>query len=93
MADDLAEKTARIERTHATGQYSEAWKVVNEIRGQIAGSGPEECVSNWFDHFNNLLGSSRDTANTERDISEILCDLDINDGPFSTKEYKQARNP
>ena len=93
MADDLEEKAARIEGIHTTGQYSKAWKVVNEIsgqkkfvRGQIAASDPEERVSNWFNHLKNLLGSSRDTADTEQDIPEILCDLDLGDGPFPTKE-------
>ena len=79
-------------------RLSEAWKVVNEIsgqkksvRGQIAASGPEERVSNWFNHFNNLLGSSGDVAGTEQNIPEIICDLYIDDGPLSTKEYGQAK--
>ena len=93
MTDYLEEKAARIEGAHTTERYNEAWKVVNKISGQkksvrsqIAGSGPEERVSNWFNHLKNLLGSSRDTAGTEQDIPEILCDLDLGDGPFSTKE-------
>ena len=60
MEENLEEKSAGIEKSHACGQYNKAWRVVNEIsgrkkysRGQIAGAGLEERVSNWFNigHF------------------------------------------
>ena len=98
LVDDLEEKATRIEQAYISGQHGVAWKVVNEVsgrkkspRGQIAGSGPEERVDSWFNHFKELLGGSQVTADNDQDIPEVLCDLGIDDSPFTSEEYNRVK--
>ena len=48
MTDDLEEKTARNEQTHATGQYSEAWKVINEFSGHTKSLSGSQWPNSWI---------------------------------------------
>ena len=60
-------------------------------KGQLKGNTQIERVKNWFDHVKNLLGSPPDIDDEEKDITQVLEDLDIETGPFDLQEYEKAK--
>ncbi|ELT94719.1 hypothetical protein CAPTEDRAFT_198468 [Capitella teleta] len=73
------------------------WVVINEItgrkktiEGQVAGASPEERVKTWYNHFQNLLGSTPETEELE-DVDMILAEGNISDDPFSPEEYIKVK--
>lgn len=88
----------RIEVEHREKKYGKAWKVINKITvhkkakdGLVAGTSLEESVTTRFTLFCNLLGSTLDVEGADEEIPDILMDWNINDGPFTAKEYAKAR--
>ena len=72
---ELEERTHTIEAAFGAQQYSEAWRVVNEIsgrkkakEGQVSGNSPEERVTTWSTHFKKLLG---ETPQVDDPVEEI----------------------
>ena len=62
-ADYINGKIAEIEHLHITKQHSAAWKTISEISGKsskppirLKGGCSASRLSNWTDHFKNLLG-------------------------------------
>ena len=62
-ADHINGKIAEIEHLHITKQHSAAWKTISEISGKsskpairLKGGSSASRLSNWTDHFKNLLG-------------------------------------
>ena len=95
---ELMQKVRRVEAAHGEFQYSESWRVINEMcgrkrpkEGQVAGNGPEERVTTWLAHFSNLLGTHQTVEGAEREIPAVLEDLNINDGPFTTEEFAKVK--
>ena len=96
--DMLMEKVERVEAVHGERQYKESWKIINEMsgrkrprEGQLEGSSPGKRVASWFNHFRDLLGAQPSVEGAEADIPTILEDLDIDDGPFTAKEYATVK--
>ena len=63
--------------------------------GQAAGCSPGDRVTTWFTHFRDLLGThprrwSLDGA--EEEISAVLRDLKIDDGPFTISELAAVKS-
>ena len=95
---ELMQKVRRVEAAHGEFQYSESWRVINEMcgrkrpkEGQVAGNSPEERVTTWLAHFSNLLGTHQTEEGAEREIPAVLQDLNINDGPFTTGEFAKVK--
>ena len=96
--DMLMEKVERVEAVHGERQYKESWKIINEMsgrkrprEGQLEGSSPGKRVASWFNHFRDLLGAQPSVEGAEADIPTILENLDIDDGPFTAKEYATVK--
>ena len=96
--EELMQKVHRVEAAHGEYQYSESWKVINEMcgrkrpkEGQVAGNSPEERVNTWFTHFRNLLGTHQTVEGAEMDVPAVLGDLNIDDGPFTSREFAEAK--
>lgn len=98
---DIEEKIEHVERAHDSSQYSEAWRIVNEISGRkkvtsgkISGNCPKERKDKWYNHFKSLLGNPPASGDDNQcpDIPAVLSDLHIEDGPFSAEEYNRAKN-
>ena len=101
LADDVEEKVQLVERAHQSSQYSEAWRIVNQISGRkksaigiISGTCPKERIDKWYNHFKSLLGNPPVSVDVDQDpdIPEVLSDLSIEDGPFSEGEYTRVKN-
>jgi hypothetical protein len=97
--DEIKEKVGRIQHAHGVGQYGEAWRVINEVtgrkkskEGQVEGASPEERVSTWFTHFQELLGTAPSVEDSEEEIPTVLSDLNIDDGPFTAEEYAKTKS-
>jgi hypothetical protein len=94
---EIKEKIHRVENLPDDSRYGEAWVVINEItgrkktiEGQVAGASPEERVKTWYNHFQNLLGSTPETEELE-DVDMILAEGNISDDPFSPEEYIKVK--
>ena len=57
----------------------------------VAGNSPEERVNTWFTHFKNLLGTHQTVEDAEMDVPAVLGDLNIDDGPFTSHEFAEAK--
>lgn len=97
--EELMEKVRRVEIAHGEQQYGESWRVINEMsgrkrskEGQVAGNSPEERVNTWFTHFRGLLGTHLTVNDAEEEIPAVLTDLNIDDGPFTVREFATAKN-
>ena len=95
----LMEKVEKVEAVHGERQYKESWKIINEMsgrrrprEGQLAGSSPGMRVTSWFNHFRDLLGAQPSVEGAEDDIPAILENLNIDDGPFTAKEYAKVKS-
>lgn len=55
--------------------------------GQVAGNSPEERMTFWFTHFRNILG----TKGAKEEIPAVLVDLNIDDGPLTTREFTKVK--
>ncbi|ELU18633.1 hypothetical protein CAPTEDRAFT_209188 [Capitella teleta] len=94
---EIKEKIHRVENLPDDSRYGEAWVVINEItgrkktiEGQVAGASSEERVKTWYNHFQNLLGSTSETEELE-DVDMILAEGNISDDPFSPEEYIKVK--
>ena len=99
MEQEVMEKVDRVQHAYGSGQYGEAWNVINEVtgrkktaEGQVAGASPEERVSTWFTHFQKLLGATPNAEESDEEIPTVLSDLDIDDGPFTARQYEKAKS-
>ena len=73
-------------------------RLINDItgrkasaKGQLKGATQKERVTNWYNHFKDLLGSPPDISDEDEEIPPILTDLDIKTGPFNQEEYNKAK--
>ncbi|ELT95775.1 hypothetical protein CAPTEDRAFT_214809, partial [Capitella teleta] len=93
---EIKEKIHRVENLPDDSRYGEAWVVINEITGRktieghVAGASPEVRVKTWYNHFQNLLGSTPETEELE-DVDMILAEGNISDDPFSPEEYIKVK--
>ena len=69
IEEDLDSKLKDVERAHANSKHGQSWRliIINDItgrkaspNGQLKGDTQKDRVINWFNHFNNLLGSPPD---------------------------------
>ena len=88
----------RVEAAQGEHQYSESWKVINEMcgrkrpkEGQVAGNSSEERVTTWLTRVRNLLGTHQTMEDAEKEIPAVLRDLNIDDGPFTTGEFAKVK--
>lgn len=94
---EIRAKIQRVENLSSDSRHGEAWAIINEItgrkkpkEGQVAGVCPEERVKTWYNHFQSLLGSGSNTKDTE-EVTMILTENTINDGPFTPDEYTKVK--
>ena len=93
-ADYINGKIAEIEHLHITKQHSAVWKSISEISGKISkpairlkGGSSEAQMSNWSEHFKNLLGKEPTTPTTHSlPRTQISEPLDIPTNSFSINE-------
>ena len=93
IEEDLNSKIKEVETAHANSKHGQSWSLINDItaHGQLKGETQKDRVTNWYNHFNNLLGSPPAISDEDEEIAPILEGLDIKVGPFSQKEYKKAK--
>ena len=60
-------------------------------QGQLKGETQKDRVTNWYNHFKNLLGSPPNISDEDEEIAPILEGLDIKVGPFSLEWYEKAK--
>ena len=48
-------------------------------------------MTTWFTHFKKLLGSPPEVDEPDEEIPVIYEDLEIEDGPFTTAEFKKVK--
>ena len=96
--EELMQKVRRVEAAYGEFQYSESWRVINEMcgrkrpkEGQVAGNSPDERVNTWLTHFRNLLGTHQAVEGAEKEIPAVLEDLNIDDGPFTAGEFASVK--
>ncbi|KAJ8399548.1 hypothetical protein AAFF_G00409590 [Aldrovandia affinis] len=95
----LMEKVRRVEAAQGEQQYGESWRVINEMsgckrsnEGQVAGCSPVERVISWFTHFRDLLGTHLTVDGAEKVITAVLTNLEIDDGPFTLREFATVKS-
>ena len=95
---ELESMIEKVENADDRSKHGESWNLIDQISGRkkgrqgiVNGKTKEERVSNWFKHFQTLLG--KDPGNTEQveDIEAVLHDMDIEDGNFTVEELKKAK--
>lgn len=98
IEEDLSNKILGVETAHTNCKHGESWKLINEItgrrastKGQLEGDNQQERVANWYNHFQDLLGSPPDINDEDEDIPQILDELNIKVGPFDQSEYVKAK--
>ncbi|KAJ8384488.1 hypothetical protein AAFF_G00205090 [Aldrovandia affinis] len=91
--EELMEKVRRVEAAQGEQQYGESWRVINEMsgrkrlkEGQVAGCSPEET------HFQDLLGTHPTVDGAEKVITAVLTNLEIDDGPFTLREFATVKS-
>ncbi len=57
----------------------------------MAGNTLEERVTFWFTHFRSLLGTHQTVEGAAEEIPAVLADLNIDDGPFTPREFAKAK--
>ena len=93
-ADYISGKIADIKHLHITKQHSAAWKSISEISGKaskpairLKGGSSDARMSNWSEHFRNLLGKEPTTPTTHSlPRTKISDPLDIPTHPFTINE-------
>ena len=60
-------------------------------QGQLKRKTQKDRVTNWYNHFKNLLGSPTDISDEDEEITPILEGFNIKVGPFSLEEYEKAK--
>ena len=98
IVEDLNSKIKEVEAAHSNCKHALSWRLINEItgrkastKGQLEGETQKDRVTNWYNHFKNLLGSPPDISNEDEEITPILEDLEIKTGPFDQEEYDKAK--
>ena len=96
IEEDLNSKNKEIETAHANSKHGQSWRLINDItsrkaspQGQLKGEIQKDRVTNWYNHFKNLLGSP--LCDEDEEIAPILEGLDIKVEPFSQEEYEKAK--
>ncbi|XP_072048490.1 uncharacterized protein [Amphiura filiformis] len=96
--EDLSSKLIEVETAHANSKHGQSWRLINDItsrlasrKGQLEGNTQKERVTNWYNHFKNLLGSPPDIDDEDKDIPAVLDELNIKTGPFEQEEYEKAK--
>ncbi|CAH1244595.1 Hypp7340 [Branchiostoma lanceolatum] len=96
--EDLLQKIKEVEKAHENCKHGQSWKLINEItnrretkKSQLEGNSQKERVTNWYNHFKNLLGNPPDITCEDEDIPAVLENLDIKIGPFDREEYEKAK--
>ena len=94
----LTEKIRRVESAADKCKSKESWSIINEITGrkrgrssQIQGTGPEDRMRKWLDHFKTLLGQPPSTAQNTMEIRQLFKEMDMETGSFTCEELKRAR--
>ena len=95
-ADFINGKIADISSLHISKKHHAAWKTIGEISGKrskptirIKGGSSSKRMSNWQDHFKNLLGKTPKTSENKSLPMEKISDvLDICTSAFTIKELK-----
>ena len=103
-ADYINGKISDISHLHINKKHHAAWKTIKEISGKsskptirLKGGSSENRISNWSDHFKNLLGKEPKTPdnNTLPNVT-ISETLDISTSDFTQMELntviKQLKN-
>ena len=98
IEEDLNSKIKEVETAHANSKHGQSWRLINDItgrkasaQGQLKGETQKDRVTNWYNHFKNLLGSPPDISDEDEEIAPILEGLNIKVGPFSVEEYEKAK--
>ena len=98
IEEDLNSKIKEVETAHANSKHGQSWRLINDItgrkafaQGQLKGETQKDRVTNWYNHFKNLLGSPPDISDEDEEIAPILEGLNIKVGPFSDEEYEKAK--
>ena len=99
IEEDLNSKIKEVETAYANSKHGQSWSLIKDItgrkasaHGQLKGETQKDRVTNWYNHFNNLLGSPPAISDEDEGIAPIFEGLDIKVGPFSQKEYKKPRS-
>ena len=97
--EELMEKVRRVEAAQGEQRSGESWRVINEMSGrkrskdgQAAGCSPGDRVTTWFTHFRDLLDTHPRVDGAEEEISAVLRDLKIDDGPFTISELAAVKS-
>ena len=93
----LGDKIGEVENAfEATDPNNKAWKIVNTITnrkaaasGKLSGKDPEERKKQWYEHFNNLLGTPAEDT-TLADVQPVLLNLRIIETEFAMQEALDA---
>ena len=79
IEEDLNSKIKKVETAHANSKHGQSWRLINDItgrkasaQGQLKGEAQKDRVTNWHNHFKNLLGSPPDISDENEEIAPIL---------------------
>ena len=97
--EELERMIAEIEDSDSKHKHANCWKLINEVTGRkttkkgiIRGNSKEERIKQWHKHFSTLLGEKpQSTGESEIDITTVLKDLEIYDGPFTKEELEKVK--
>ena len=97
-ADFIEGKIDHLSSFHISNKHHAAWKTIQDISGKgsqpstrVKGGSATKRMSNWYNHFKNLLGMSPKTPeNFSLPMEKISDYLDINTGDFTLDELKAA---
>ena len=87
-----------MESADDKSKHGESWKLIDKITGRrsgkqgiIKGKTKEERITNWFNHFRNLLGKDPGDTDEDTSIEQVLQNLSIQDGDFTSEELLKAK--
>ena len=88
-----------VENADDRSKHGESWKLIDKITGRkngkqgiIKGKTKEERITNWYNHFKELLGKEPEKTKQEVTIEQVLQNLSIEDGDFTDEELRKAKN-
>ena len=94
----LKEKLKEYEEANLNQRHHLAWGIINDVSGRkksrsgkLKGNTKEERLSNWYDHFEKLLGNPSKVTKEDEEIPAVYDELPVRTDAFDMEEYPEAK--
>ena len=94
----IEEKLKEYKETNLNQRHHLAWGIINDVSGRkksrsgrLKGNTKEERLSNWYDHFEKLLGDPPKVTKEVEEINAVYDELPVRTDAFDMEEYLEAK--